>query len=626
MSLRYLQTAKILPDGSKQPPVRMVWFPLDTLTGTTTGATTESGFARQLGVTGVTRDDQGTLTVTAGTVSIHSLGGVTFNSGANARIALEPGDGAARDFLTIMFDLSQYTEGQSLMFGCEVVTPAGYAAASTVSIAFATIGSFATGEGGGYAFGMASNERPTFFWRAVDASASGASIVNLVGVDAEESLQDDVRNVIIYELKCMGANQFQARAHLSYVAGTTYSGAWSATVDLSDPAQSGTAAPGPASGSGLRLGARKNGATSDFRLQLGETLRNCWFAQFSSTPRDAIAPAAAADMHVLRGVLPRTIRNYQEDAVDIEDDPDGNADQAFAPVTLGDMYIALYPKRGITSQPSFTIISETGTSKGSNKSTNIDTLNPYWVSTADYEGTERAAATPGGLKFARTELSPGTVDAPMFLCSSYRTDVSNRNRCELAWRGDNVTIQYGEVYWIAQRLYYNFDIDVGTQHVAVAQIFHGASGSGINPFYTFTIYGDKILVTLRSCDVVNMVKADQVAYNYSFPGLQATLKGTTFDVVIKALFHWDSSQSPFFQLWINGVQYVDHSSPVGYRGPALYEGVSYDIIPEMRFGNYPGAIETWTPDLPRDLYMGNCFVAKNVGNYTVEQIRTALTA
>lgn len=615
---------RLVPSGSVAPPVRCLWFPLHTGTSAVTGGTSESGFARQLGVTGTTRGDAATLTVLSGSVAWNPLFGLTFNAPANARLALDPASGDALAFLLALLNLADYQVGQTLMVGCEVETPAGWAAALAGSVTLVSFGEFGAGAGG-LAFGVASNERPTIFRRAAGASALGATVVNLVGVDVTGSMADAARNAVVYELQCTAPHTFIARGHLSSAAGTVYTGAWSDPIDLSDPANGGTAAPAPAASAGVRIGGRKNAANNEFRLQLGETLRNVWFAQFPTAPRDSIGPKCCNDMLLLRGVLPRTLRYYSADDVDIAESPDGRYDQAFPPVTLGDMFVAIDGSREITDHPQFTVIAETSTSKGSNKSTNIDALNPEWVSTADYEGTLRIADDPGGLKFGRSELAPASVATPAFVLSSYPTDQSNRNRSEVAWRGPDVTVPYGDVMWIAMRCWYDFDMGLGDgQHVTCSQIYHGGVNAGLNPFYGVSLYQDKISVEFRHCAIEGMTKADQVLVPFPLWGRPDLVRGRWFDMVAKVKLHWDAAQSPFVQFWVDDELVIDYAGPVGYRGPGLKDGNLVPLAPEIRFGNYPGNVTAWSPDTTRDFWLRRAFACRNVGNYTLAQIRAAL--
>ncbi len=615
----------LVPEGAITPPMRMFWLPLDT-GGTTTGATFPSGFARRIGITGTTRNDAATLTVTAGAVSLANGGGLTWASGANANLQVSPASGDALTFLDQLLDLAALGVGQTIMVGAEVQTPAGWAAALTTSATILSVGGFGASDGGGWAVGVASNERPTFFWRAVGASAVGSSIVNLVGVDTTGSLIENARNAVVFELQCTAANTFKARAHISSSPGTTYTGAWSADVNLSDPGQGGTAAPGPVASAGVRIGGRKDGTSNANRMLNGETIRNVWAVQFPAPPRESIGPRCCEEMLLRMGCRPRTLTLYDEDAVDIADSPDGTYDAGFGILTLGDAFVAMDGKRATTAHPQFTIITETSTDKGSNKSTNIDSINPRWVSTADYEGTQRIAASPGGLKYARTELAPASVAYPAFLFSSYPTDQSNRSRCEAGWRGEDVTVPFGVDLWAAMLLWYDFDMGASPQHVTISQVYHGGVNAGINPDYGIHLYADTIKAEFRHCAVVGMTKADQQLVTYNLTGLPAAKRGAWFDIVVKMRRDWDPSGSGYVKLWVDGVQLVDYVGPIGYRGPALADGVSVPLAPEMRFGNYPGSVTAWTPDLPRDVYIRRAFMWKDVGAYTIDQVRAALQA
>lgn len=613
--------ARLSPMGSLAPPVKVWWMPLHTGSGTTTGATTEGGFANRLGVTGTTRGDPATLTVTAGTVAWQTLGGLTFTAGSNASLRHDPGVGDELTFLTTLLDLAAYEVGMTLMVGCELVTPEGWKDDLIATTCLASFGDFA-GAGGGAAFILASNERPALAYRAVGASAAATSVTALAGIVTESEMREG-RNTIVYELQCTAENQFIARAHLFAEGQSAYTGGWSTTVNMADPTNGGTAAPGPVDGSGIRLGARKSGATNDLRLQFGVTLRNVWFAQFPVPPRNSIGLSCCTDMMRLRGVLPRTLRQYNDEDVDSESAPDGNYDLAMPPVTLGDMFIGIDGKREIGAMPSFTIVSETSTTKGSNKSTNIHLINPKWVSGPDFEGVERAAAVPGGNKWGRTQLTPASADYPAFLFSAYPTDTSNRARAEVAWRGPAVTVPYGEEMWIGMRLWYDHDMGAAPQHGTIMQIIHGAPGSLLNPPFGVNLYQDYVHLALRHSAVENMVKADQTNLNFY---TATPPRGSWFDIIIKCRLHWDETANPYTKIWIAGTLVLDYVGPCGYKGPAWADGNPKPIKPEIRFGLYPGVPTPWTPDLIREVYIRRAFACKNVGNYTVEQISAALAA
>jgi hypothetical protein len=194
---------------------------------------TRSATENNLSYSITTRDDDATLTLTSGTVSLQSVGGLKFNSGVNANLQLSPGSGDPLTFLENLCDLSAFEVGQTLMIGAEIETPAGWAAAVVDSTTVLSVGGLGLSDDGGWAVGYASNERPTLFWRSAGARAT-ATITNLAGAASSGSLVDSSRNVVVYELQCTAANTFKARAHLSSSAGTTYTGAWSAETDLSN--------------------------------------------------------------------------------------------------------------------------------------------------------------------------------------------------------------------------------------------------------------------------------------------------------------------------------------------------------------------------------------------------------
>lgn len=617
----------LIPLGAIAPAVKTLYYPLDSASALATGGTIPSGFARRIKITGTTRDDPLTIAVTAGSISLAAGGGLVPSNGANVNASFDPGAGAALDFLRSMLNLATFNPGQTLMVGVELEAPAGWNAAFVATACLVSVGGFGSADaGGGFGFALASNRRPSFVWRGAGASAVGATIVNLVGVDASlGSLAEASRNVVVYELQCTAAHQFRIRAHLAK-PGISATGAWSASVDLRDPGNGGTEAPGPVAGAGLRILGRKENTANQLRMQRLEVVRNLFLALFDEPPRDSVGPKICSDMLLRKGCRPRSLTLYDANDVDIETSPDGSYDRAIFPVTLGDIFVAFDGKRAITDHPQFTVIQETGTTKGSNKSTNIDVLNPNWTSNADFEGTVRQAPVPGGLKFARTTLAPGSIDYPAFLFSSYPTDQSNRSRSELGWRSPATTIPYDTVIWIAAKIWYDFDIGPGQEHVTIAQVYHGGVNSGLNPFFSLSLYSNRLSVSVRWSDKVGMVKADQVNTNFSMFDAPAQVRGRWFDFVVKANFNWDPAapRPAFVQAWIDNDQVINFTGPIGYRGPAGPDLIP--LAPEMRFGNYPGVVTTWTPDLVRDVYFRKGFVARNVGNYTLDQIRAALAS
>lgn len=601
---------RITPASKVAPPLPVLWWPLDGGTSTNTGGESASGFYRQIGATGTTRDRPMVLTRSAGTVTWVAGGGLQWvaGGGINAYLEDNPGDGDDRDFMAAFLDLGAYEVGQTLMFGCELVAPTGYGAAQSTNRTLLCVGGLGAGEQG-FAIRYASAEQLTVQYRAPDASgvASAAVPVN------SGTITDDARNCIVLEFECTATNTFRLRTHMTTPGQAVTTSNYRTAIDVSDAAQGGTDGPSMLTGTGIIIGGKRSAGTFIERLGLDEILKNCWLTRFDATPTN-VGAIACAEMAQVSMRLPPVIRSYPEGGVPSGSN-DGNADETFGVITLGDMYVAINAAREIGDQPSFSIILEPQVSK---KNTTADDL-ASWVSTADYEGNERLAASPGGLKFGRTTLAPASVARPAFIMSAYKTDQSNRNRCEVLWKG--LPLPRDEVVWVAMELRYDWLIDSG-QHTVITQWYHEASGSQLNPAMALTVYSDRIAFNVWTSAVEGVLQADQIQSVYNSYGLNDTLRGEWFDLVFRARVSWDASVSPFVEVYVNGTQVFNHVGPVGYRGPTGIGGLT--TAESVRVGAYPGSTSVWTPDVPRDVYCTRAFVCKNVGNYSLEQVRSAL--
>jgi hypothetical protein len=257
---------------------------------------------------------------------------------------------------------------------------------------------------------------------------------------------------------------------------------------------------------------------------------------------------------------------------------------------------------------------------------------PQWVSTSTYEGITRFADPPGGLKVGRTTLSPASEEYPAFVASTYGNpgaglypaDQTNRNREEIGWRGPLVWLPRQQPMWIAGRYYYDFDIEaLGGQHLTLLQLFHAANGAGLNPPFDVSLFADKWSINIRHSSVAGMVKTDQSQTNYSLPGKFAEMRGAWFDLVVYCNVSWDPSHNGFVKVYVNDALVVNHSGPLGYKGPTANGRTPAE---QIHTGAYPGIASYWTPDAVRNVYIRRFFSCRDVGNYTLAQIRQALVA
>jgi hypothetical protein len=599
------------PISAVVPEARVLYWPLYEASGTTSGATTPSGFAVQTGETASTRTEALTLQLGSGTVVWDDGVGYSLQAGGTGYLHRVPGAGAELALFESLFDLSAYEVGQTLLCAFDLTLPAGWSAAQ--GTASATLFWAGDSDVAGWGLETSSGQliRPQV--RAQGAAASGSA----TPIDDEFTLADGRRTFIV-QMECTAADTFRARLVYSSDSAAPSVTAWLTDQDYST---GGTAAPDLPAGTGLFVGARKVGTGSDRYLRRGATLLPVWFAGFAGTVPDAVVIRAAAEMVVWRGVLPRVLREYREDnAGDYTLDPSGLADTTFSPITLTDMFVNMDGSRDIELHPRINIITEPK-AIGSD----VITGSALWNEEASVRGLERINDPPGGYKFAQVETSPGTALKPAILLSCSNVDESGRNRCEAAWRNNvNTRMPRGERIWQALRFWHDFDFsdssDPVKQHVAVSQWYHGADSAGLNPCMTLTLWASRFSFETRHSAVESMVKADQTSTTYSFPGLSEEMRGHWVDLVITGVVHWDAAESPWLELYMNDTLLVRHDGPNCYRGPALFE--SKPTFEEIRCGVYPGAAMDTVA--PRDLYIRRFFVCRNTQGYTLANIRTAL--
>lgn len=624
--------AYVSPEGNKPPPFKALWVPLMTATGTTTGSTTPSGFVGILGDTEVTNADPWTLTKASGSLEMHVNGGVTFTaSNAESMFTLLP-TGDAADFCADILDLATYDEGETLMVGVEMETPAGWAAASASTFALLSTGDF-TGTGGAMRFMLASNESPAFGFVAVGASAAGTSVVGLHNLGP---MVENDRNAVIWELTCISPNIFKVRAHTSNNPGDSSSGDWQGDFDLSDPTNGGTAAPGIGSTPRITIGCRYNTAASnnqDLNVKLGETLRNVWFARFGEEPIDGTGPRACDDMLLRRGKFPRAIRYYT--GLDpFADVSDGNWTTPIGVITGGDMFVAIAPERDFDLHPKYTAVTSAFRVSGPLAGQAVNAASTKMLQSPFQTHYSAVANPPGfqhiedpaqGTKFGRSTTGPDGL-GPAILCASHYTDISsNRKRCEVGFRGDDVIIPMNTTFWVGIRAWWDFTMDDdGQQHAVICQfhsmirnLYTNTDGTrGLNPNMAISLYPTKLKATVWASTAIPTLKVDSVYEAET----TAPTRGAWFDVVIQARLAWQTSQGPFLKVWLNGTQFATYSGITMYRPTE-----DQPQARELRFGIYPGN-RPHSPVVKRPIWIKRSLMCLNVGNYTAAQIRAALTA
>ena len=601
---------QIQPVSALAPEAKVLYWPLYSGSGTTTGATTASGFATHLGDTGSTRDESLTLQVTSGTVSWPAGAGYSATGTATAYLHRVPSGDEEVAFFESLFDLSAYEVGQSLLCAFDLTLPTGWTAAQGTSSAMI----FWCGDSSSSGWGIETSSGQTLrpHRRAQGAaSASGGSVI-----DGSFTIADGRRTVIV-QIECTAANVFQIRlCHSSDGAAPTLT-TWLTGEDFST---GGTAAPNLPSGTGLFVGARKVSTSVDRVLRRSSVLLPVWFAGFAQPVPDAVVTKALAEMVVWRGVLPRVLREYREDsAADYVLDPSGVADATFSPITLADMFVNVDGSRNVEDHPRFSVITEPRAIGN-----DVITASSLWNEEADIRGLLRISDPPGGYKFAQTERTPASALKPAILMGCSKVDQSGRNRCEVAWRYNvNTRLPRGERIWQAIRFWHDFDFSDSTgtdQHVAISQWYHGADNAGLNPCMTLTLWASRFSFETRYSTVEGMTQADQTSTTYSFPGLSADMRGRWVDLVLTGVVHWDAAEAPWLELYMDDTLLLRHDGPNCYKGPASYE--SLPVFEEIRCGVYPGKAQDTVAS--RDMVLRRFFVCRNTQGYTLANIRAAL--
>lgn len=642
-------SVKVLPGGSLSPIVKCIWLPLNTGTGTTTGAVTKNGFSK-LGAFSASRLVDGVVNLTTDTpLTWRAQGGLTFGTG-NGRVDAVPDSGDARQWMTQMLDLSSFSAGETLMVGCVLTTPAGHRASNTGSWCVLSVGDLSAGNHG-YAFQYTSAELPSMIARPV-----GAAGTITLDTGAETPIEDAIPNAVVWELLARGSGRFDIRTHLCNAPYSVATSVWKHNSNTGqDLAATGTAAPGMPDGTGLRFGSRREGATNAARLQNGQIVEGVILLRFEQQPPASMGARVAHDLRTWPQCFPVSVRkfSYDGDSADNSSVPDGNADEAFGVITQGDMLVALNGKRAITAHPAVTVQGEhlydTNHPGGfsSYKNTVLPNLtvsaggaSPWVAWNGSYEGLPRINPHKGGLKFGRTALAPASVAFPAFQFSSYSDsavvdalgrigDTGSRGRSEAGWMNNaSVYLPRNVPIWVAGSYFMDFDIVEGLQHVTFVQFHHDCNGAKLNPPFAASVYATKMHIGFRHSSVENMVMADQVNISYELPDGYTAVRGRWFDFVMRARVSWDPGQPGFAKIFIDDKQVVDYVGPIGYKGPAA-AGVRRVTKEAIRTGAYPGTTTNtggWSPDTTRDVYCRRFFACTDVGNYTLAQIRAALAA
>jgi hypothetical protein len=249
-------------------------------------------------------------------------------------------------WMSTMLDTHSLLADQTLMVGCVLTTPVGYSAVNTGTVCMLSVGDLSAG-GHGLSFQHSSIESPhLLLWPKGAADSFTATIPALWG-----NIADATPTAIVWEMKSEGGGQFRLRGHRATSAGVV-STAWTASQSF---AAGGTEAPGMPSGTGIRIGGRRNGATNSARMQDGQKIQGVCLLRFDSLPPTDLAQRIARDLVTYPDRFSVTARRYQTEDEELDYEPDGNADETFGVITMGDMHIALNGKRSIGAHPSFSV-------------------------------------------------------------------------------------------------------------------------------------------------------------------------------------------------------------------------------------------------------------------------------
>jgi hypothetical protein len=551
-----------------------------------------------------------------------------------------------------MLDLSKFAEGETLLMGCAIKTPAGYQASNTSTQCIFSVGSFAAG-GHGFSLEFTSTEVLRLAFWPVGGSALASVLLNTVAIP------NDTLTGVTVELQARGGGKFNLRCHVATTQGAVSSAEWvrgdGPVFPGEDLAFGGTDAPGVPDGTGIRVGGRYgDGGVLGGRLQSGIIVQGVVLMRFVRPPPELPKPLAAmvaADLRSLPQSFPRSARTYSPDLDDAGEFAlaDGNADETFGVITLSDMFVAANGKRGILDHPNFSAQGNllfkashpagmTGYQKAAFtalRAPDVSGALQWHAWDGVYEGLPSTNPLKPRLKLGRTTQAPASIDFPAFVMSGYSDnaftgDTGNRGRAEIGWWASaNVYIPRNEPIWVAARYFMDFDVGPAPQHVTIMQLFHQTNGAGLNPPFAVSVFADKMTMTARYCAVQNMVKADQVTgIDLQLPGRYEAIRGQWFDLVLSMRLSWNVADGGWLRGWINDEEVLTYYGPVGYRGPTA-SGAKRTPVEVLRVGAYPGTTTNtggWSPDTTRDVYVRRAFACRNVGNYTLAQIRAALVA
>jgi hypothetical protein len=596
----------ITPPQMLSPPGFCLWYPLADNTGTPTAGHTSVNALNVNGIGIITKT--AVVGVNAAGSSYVSTGGILHASGSAAYWDIVP-SGDELSLLQANLDMSTLVEGQTIIIGCEFITPAGWAAAHTSSNTIFSFGTLTSGSvSGGADFGVSSVERPQVLVWGKDATAQ--TVVTPTG----GFVLDSERNCIVWEVTCTAPNTFKTRSHVVNSTGGTSSD-WTTPADWSNPASSGTAAPSCGT-VGIRL-ARRNGSTTN-QTNRGEVIRNVWLATINEETT-GVAYRSCLELQAFPNQLPRIIRNYIGDPT-IFTGPDGNANKTFGDILPEDMFVYLDGATAFADHPEISLEVEQPASPTVTKLSTIATHTKY-VSDANVEGLEKVNPAYGTYKFARMKTG---AFANSVLFSAHKSDISNRGRSEITWQGAPVTLPYGVKLWTAFRVYFDFDPpDVG--QLIFHQLYPGYSGTGMFPPFVLKLdtTNKAFKCEFRWAPEENTLPEHMVLEELDMPGYSSAIFGTWLDFVIEQNLNWDESQNPYTRVYVGGILALERLGPVGYRGPSGQNGKS--LAPFTRCGIYPPSPYI-TPNTKRDFYFSRFFVSKDSGAYNVNTLREALTA
>ena len=668
--------ANVLPDVFSAPLGRTLYWPMDTGSGVITGSTTQSGFNAH-GAPSIGLDVPLTLTVTSGTVSYSTTGGLIFPSGGGGTAygAFNPSAGASRDFIESMLDLETLLEGESLLVMMDMTTPANWGVDKITGNCMVCVGQLdATLGNRGYSFELTTTEVPIV---TVFADGRSAGSPTSITPSNGSTVPSGGRSIVGWQLEALenGALTCRLRTYVLGVDGILGTSSWSDSFDMTEASNGGTGVPGLTDTSGIRVGRRHRSGTPNqcfWSERISSVIITRWQEEEINL---AFVKRAMLNLLALPNNLPSTIRQGEVNVSTLDSSSeagDGTADRTFGNILRSDMFLYIDGAATIASHPKFSVEIEAPMVTGDidpatglvgmgpaywtntpvlqpngggkyhwdtawlRNSLNLE-VHPLYTNTVDWEGVGRwnpEVGVAGDHKFGRVKT--GTF-ANSFLFSAFKPDQNYgtpRGRSMLMWHGGSASPVHGVEFWHAMRWY--FDIDEPTVTVGNLlfwQIFAQPWRAGMFPPMHLTL--DTQNNTLRtqhaystvspSIEGVNTISANTNLSLADYP----TLLKRWVDVCVKIRCGTDVAlEQPYVRYYIDDT--LVHSLddvPIGYM-PLLKNantGIVYDLAPMVAMGAYPPSTFL-TPNTERNIYLKRGIVCKNEGGYTLADMRAALDA